>query len=262
MDRAVIAVAGKGSRMNPITKIVAKELLPIGTKPILDFIVDEAVASGVKKILFVINRDKLAVPLYFSEVVPEDFNSSGKTYPLRDREGVSAAYVYQDIPKGTGDAVRLAKKFCEDKPFGLMYGDDITVSDVPCLKQLSLLSLEKGGSCVLAVQHQPPELASLYSTVVSRDFNGSYGRVDELNEKMAPEEIVSDLTSFGRYVLNKDVFDYLDRVELRGGEYYLTDALATLSKEKELFALNVKCVRYDTGNPKGYAETFKELCGY
>ncbi|MBQ7652967.1 MAG: NTP transferase domain-containing protein [Clostridia bacterium] len=262
MDRAVICVAGKGSRMNPITKIIAKELLPLGTRPVLDFIVDEAVASGVRKILFIINSDKKSIPLYFSEVVPEDYNISGKFYPLQGREGVQAAYVYQDEPKGTGDAVRLAEKFCEGLPFGLMYGDDITESDTPCLAQLAALSKKMSDASVLVVQRQPPELAALYSTVVSKDFNGSYGKVDELNEKMDPDKIKSDLTSFGRYVLNKDIFEYINKVELRKGEYYLTDALALLSRDKDVYAYLFDGVRYDTGNPRGYADTFKKLCGF
>ena len=262
MKRAVICVAGKGTRMSPITNIIAKELLPIGITPVLDFIVNEAIDSGVEYILFIINREKVAIPMYYSGVIPEDFNASGKYYPFVAHEGVKAAYVYQDDPKGTGDAVKRARKFTNDEPFGLMYGDDITVSEVPCLKQLADLSEEKGDANVLAIRHEKPELAALYATVVSEDFNGVYGIVNRIDEKVEVSKIKSDLTSYGRYVLNSDIFEYIDKIGLRKGEYYLTDAIAALAIDRAVYALIPKCERYDTGNPQAYCDTFKELCGY
>jgi|GEM_PF-2054080 len=262
IDKAVIAVAGHGTRMSPVSKIIAKELLPIGTTPVLDFIVDECVRSGVKNILFIINRSKVSIPLYFSGVEPEDYNLTGKTYTLLNRQGVSCAYVYQDKALGTGHAVKLAKKFVGDDPFGLLFGDDIIVSDVPGLKQLIDLSDKNNGAIVVAAKHMGAELASLYATIVSDDFNGSFGKITDIQEKVSPDKIKSDLTSIGRFVLNKNIFEHIDKIGLRNNEYYLTDALESVIKDENCFVLNVDGVRYDTGNPEGYAQTFKALCGY
>ena len=261
INKAVIAIAGKGSRMAPITSAIPKEMLPIGTTPILQMIIDEVISSGIDEILFVISTDRQIVTEYLCGVrKPEDYNAYEKTYSYSLDQSVKIRFVYQKKPLGTANAVSLAKKFADGEPFALLYGDDLFVGDKPALKELIELSEAKNGASVIGVQHINRLEASNYATVVSHDFDGKKGRIQTIIEKQRAEDISSDLTSVGRYVLSSDVFEFVDKVPVHNKETWITDAINDLAENEDVYACLIESVRHDTGSPEGYIHAFKTLC--
>lgn len=261
IKKAVIAIAGQGSRMKPITTVIPKEMLPIGTTPILQIIIDEVIKSGIDKIQFVINHDRAVVTRYLcSEDSPLDFNISGKTYRYNLDNNIELSFVYQDIPSGTAGAVALTKKFADGDSFALLYGDDIFVGRKPALSELIELSIEKGGASVLGVHHISPDFACNYATIDYADYNGKSLRVKHIYEKQRPDKITSDITSVGRYVLSPNIFNYIEEIEMNNGEYLITDAIEKEAENEGVYAIVIDAVRYDTGNPTGYINAFKTIC--
>lgn len=258
VKKAVIAVAGKGTRMSPITRAIPKEMLPIGTTPILDFIVREVVSAGIKDILFILSRDKDVIPQYFSGVsLPEDYNISFKKYPMIGFEGVTCAYCYQDNPSGTASAVMLAKNFVDNDSFALLYGDDIIVSNTPCIKQL--INGFDNAQCVVGVQKLPSELASIYASTECSEVVGRVGRLLHIYEKQPIDRIKSSYTSMGRYLFTPVIFDYIKKIEARNNEFWITDAIEQLAQSEIVNIYDFEGIRYDTGNPEAYIHAFKML---
>lgn len=258
VKKAVIAVAGKGTRMLPITRAIPKEMLPLGTTPILEYIVKEVVQSGVTEILFILSKDKKVIPQYFSGVAePTDYNVSSKTYPLIGFEGVSCAYCYQLNATGTASAVMLAKKFIGNDNFALLYGDDVILSETPCVKQL--LSAFDNAQCVVGVQKLSPELASMYASTEVKEVNGRVARLVHIHEKQPSDKIKSLYTSMGRYLFTPRIFDYINRIDARTNEYWITDAIELLAQEDIVNIYDFEGTRYDTGNPEAYINAFKML---
>lgn len=261
IKKAVIAIAGKGSRMKPITEIIPKEMLPIGTTPILKLIIDEVIKSGIKDILFIISRDRSVVTKFLcSEVNPEDYNLTRKKYSYNLDSSVSVSFTYQDNPLGTAHAVSLAKEFSNGEPFALLYGDDIFVGSTPALSELVKLSIEKGGATVLGVQHISPDFACNYATITYTDYNGKSLKVNHIYEKQKPDKITSDITSVGRYILSANIFDYIEKTPIHNGEYLITDSIEMEAQSGNVYAIVIAAVRYDTGNPTGYIHAFKTIC--
>lgn len=260
VKKAVIPAAGLGTRMLPATKTVPKEMLPLVDKPVIQYIIEEAVASGIEDILVVTNRAKSAMDDYF-DYYPEledRLLRSGKEHELSlVRESADLAnifYVRQKETKGLGHAVWRAKRFVGDEPFAVLLGDDIMMSQKPVLKQL-IDAAEKYDASAIGVQTVSDDAISRYSSVKVSPLEERVFGVTDLNEKPSPEEKFSNYAILGRYVLTPGIFDILENtVPGRGGEIQLTDGLAELCRREKMIAVDFEGRRYDTGNMLGFLE--------
>ena len=258
--KAVIPAAGLGTRMLPATKTVPKEMLPMVDKPVIQYIIEEAVASGIEDILIVTNRAKSAMDDYF-DYYPEletRLNQAGKDKELsEDRRAADLAnifYVRQKETKGLGHAISRARRFVGDEPFAVLLGDDIMRAQRPVMGQLIAAAEKYGASCV-GVQKVSTEAISKYSSVKISPLEERIFAVSDMNEKPTPSEMFSNYAILGRYVLTPDIFDILERqAPGYGGEIQLTDGLQTLCKQSKMVAVDFEGRRYDTGNLKGFLE--------
>lgn len=258
--KAVIPAAGLGTRMLPATKTVPKEMLPMVDKPVIQYIIEEAVASGIEDILIVTNRAKSAMDDYF-DYYPEletRLNQAGKDKELSEvRRAADLAnifYVRQKETKGLGHAISRARRFVGDEPFAVLLGDDIMRARKPVMGQLIAAAEKYGASCV-GVQKVSTEAISKYSSVKVSPLEERIFAVSDMNEKPTPSEMFSNYAILGRYVLTPDIFDILERqAPGYGGEIQLTDGLQTLCKQSKMVAVDFEGRRYDTGNLKGFLE--------
>ena len=258
--KAVIPAAGLGTRMLPATKTVPKEMLPMVDKPVIQYIIEEAVASGIEDILIVTNRAKSAMDDYF-DYYPEletRLNQAGKDKELSEvRRAADLAnifYVRQKDTKGLGHAISRARRFVGDEPFAVLLGDDIMRARKPVMGQLIAAAEKYGASCV-GVQKVSTEAISKYSSVKVSPLEERIFAVSDMNEKPTPSEMFSNYAILGRYVLTPDIFDILERqAPGYGGEIQLTDGLQTLCKQSKMVAVDFEGRRYDTGNLKGFLE--------
>ena len=256
--KAVIPAAGLGTRMLPATKTVPKEMLPLVDNPVIQYIIEEAVASGIEDILVVTNRAKSAMDDYF-DYYPEledRLLSSGKEDLAGVVRGVADManifYVRQKATQGLGHAIGRARRFVGDEPFAVLLGDDIMMSEKPVLRQLIEVS-EKYKSSVVGVQQVSDEAITSYSSVTN--VEGRVYEVSDVNEKPTQEEKFSNFAILGRYVLSPRIFDILDHTAPgHNGEIQLTDGLAELARTGRMMAVDFEGRRYDTGNLKGFLE--------
>jgi len=258
--KAVIPAAGLGTRMLPATKTVPKEMLPIVDKPAIQYIIEEAVASGIEDILVVTNRAKSAVDDYFDYVpeLEEVLSRSGKSAELStvrySADIANIFYVRQKETKGLGHAVWRAKRFVGDEPFAVLLGDDIMMGEKPVTRQL-IDAAEKYGAAALGVQRVMPQVISNYSSVRVTELEDRIYKVSDMNEKPKPEEAFSEFAILGRYVLTPNIFDLLEKTPPGyGGEIQLTDGLRALCKVSPMVAVDFDARRYDTGNLPGFLE--------
>ena len=258
--KAVIPAAGLGTRFLPATKAIAKEMLPIVDKPSIQFIVEEAIASGIEDILVITGKAKRPIEDHFDSNFELEYNleKSGKHELLalvEETTGIRLHFIRQKRPKGLGDAVLQAKAFVGDEPFVVMLGDDIMVDEVPLTKQL-INDYEATKASTLAVMPIPHEDTSKYGVIdpISEVTKGLYD-VKAFVEKPKPEVAPSDLAIIGRYLLTPEIFDILETQEPGlGGEIQLTDAIDTLNKTQRVFAHEFVGKRYDVGNKLGMLE--------
>ncbi|MGM9522704.1 MAG: UTP--glucose-1-phosphate uridylyltransferase GalU [Oscillospiraceae bacterium] len=258
--KAVIPAAGLGTRMLPATKTVPKEMLPLVDKPVIQYIIEEAVASGIEDILIVTNRAKSAMDDYF-DYYPEledRLHRDGKTHEAeivrRSADLANIFYVRQKETHGLGHAIGRARRFVGDEPFAVLLGDDIMMSEKPVLRQLMDAAETYGGSAI-GVQWVSDEAISSYSSVKMTPLTGRVYDVQDVNEKPSPEEKFSNFAILGRYVLTPEIFDILDSTPPgRNGEIQLTDGLARLCRESKMLAVDFEGRRYDTGNIRGFLE--------
>lgn len=258
--KAVIPAAGLGTRFLPATKAIAKEMLPIVDKPSIQFIVEEAIASGIEDILVITGKAKRPIEDHFDSNFELEYNleKSGKHELLalvEETTGIRLHFIRQKRPKGLGDAVLQAKAFVGDEPFVVMLGDDIMVDEVPLTKQL-INDYEATKASTLAVMPIPHEDTSKYGVIdpISEVSKGLYD-VKAFVEKPKPEVAPSDLAIIGRYLLTPEIFDILETQEPGlGGEIQLTDAIDTLNKTQRVFAHEFVGKRYDVGNKLGMLE--------
>jgi len=263
--KAVIPAAGLGTRMLPATKTVPKEMLPMVDKPVIQYIIEEAVASGIEDILIVTNRSKSAMDDYF-DYYPElesRLFESGKHSELEAvRQTADLAnifYVRQKETKGLGHAIWRAKRFVGDEPFAVLLGDDIMRSEKPVMQQL-IEGAEKYNAPVIGVQEVDSSVISRYSSVKVSPLEERIFAVSDMNEKPRPEQVLSHYAILGRYVLTPEIFSILETIQPGyGGEVQLTDGLRMLCKEREMIAVNFEARRYDTGNLKGFLEATIEF---
>lgn len=256
---AVFPVAGRGTRFLPATKASPKEMLPIVDKPLIQYAVEEALAAGVEKLVFVTGSSKRSIEDHF-DVDPElerTLAETGKDDLLALVRNivpshVSCLYVRQGVPLGLGHAVLCAKPAVGDEPFFVHLADDLIYSDVPCLKQMRDEFVQHGCS-VLGVETVPRDQTGSYGIVgVEADTQGRQ-RIQQIVEKPRPEEAPSTLAVVGRYVLTPRIFEKLERTgQGSGGEIQLTDAIAALLEDEAVYVYPFNGTRYDCGSKIGY----------
>ena len=262
--KAVIPAAGLGTRFLPATKAQPKEMLPIVDKPAIQYIVEEAIASGIEDILIITGRNKRAIEDHFDRAVELELllREQGK-YDLlglvEEISNVTIHYVRQKEAKGLGHAVLCARQFVGNEPFAVLLGDDIIDSSIPCLKQLMDVYDDCQGS-VLGVQQVPRAKVSSYGIVQPEPYKENIWRAVDLVEKPSIEEAPSSLAVLGRYIIEPEIFELLATTQPgRGGEIQLTDALRRLAVEKPVYAYNFAGRRYDVGDKQGYLEATVEF---
>lgn len=262
--KAIIPAAGLGTRFLPATKAQPKEMLPIVDKPAIQYIVEEAVASGIEDILIITGRGKRAIEDHFDRSLElEDAlirkGESDLLDLVREIAAVDIHYIRQKEPRGLGHAVYCARKFIGDEPFAVLLGDDIVVSSTPCLKQMLDLYVQRGGSFV-AVQEVPPAEASRYGIVRPQPLGPGLFRALDLIEKPRPAEAPSRLAIIGRYILGPAIFPLLETTTPgAGGEIQLTDALRRLAATEPIYAYAFQGRRYDVGDKLGFLEATVEF---
>ena len=260
--KAIIPAAGLGTRLLPNTKSIPKEMLPLVDKPVLQYIVEEAVAAGVEEILIITNRGKSPIEDYFDYAPDLEARllSDGKEKEARTvREVADMADVYflrQKETKGLGHAIWRAKSFVGDEPFGILLGDDIMLSETPVLKQL-VNAAEANHCSAIAIREFPGEEICKYSSVkLEEKLSDRVYRIGDMNEKPTMDERLSNYAIMGRYVLTPAIFDILaNTAPGRNNEIQLTDGMKQLCHVEPLCAVDFEGRRYDTGNLKGYLES-------
>lgn len=261
--KAIIPAAGLGTRFLPATKAQPKEMLPIVDKPAIQYIVEEAIQSGIEDILIITGRNKRAIEDHFDRSVELEMQlkQQGKYDMLgliEDISKVTIHYVRQKEAKGLGHAVLCAKQFVGNEPFAVMLGDDIVDANVPCLKQLIDVYEDYPGT-ILGVQEVPKSKVSSYGIVNPKPVKHNLWQAMDLIEKPAIEEAPSQLAVLGRYIIEPEIFEILEQTEPgRGGEIQLTDALCRLAVVKPVYAYHFYGRRYDVGDKQGYLEATVE----
>ena len=258
--KAVIPVAGLGTRFLPATKAQPKEMLPIVDKPVIQYIVEEAVAAGIKQIIFVTGRHKRAIEDHFDRNLELEraLEEKGKVELLKMVREISdlvdIVYVRQKEPLGLGHAVLTAEPVVGNEPFAVLLGDDIMVSSPPAIKQL-IDVFDKYRCSVLGIQEVPQEDVSKYGIVGGKEIEEGVYRVDTLIEKPTTEDAPSNLAITGRYILTPGIFDALrDIPPGKGGEIQLTDGIQKLGLREAIYAKIIEGKRYDTGTKVGFLE--------
>ena len=251
--------------MLPITKAGPKEMLPLVDRPVIHYVVEEAVASGIEHIVMVTSSGKRAVEDYFDRApaLERALEEKGEHERLAEVRGVAEmadmVFVRQKEQRGIGHAVLIAQHVIGNEPFVLYFPDDIIVADPPATRQL-IDVYERHEGCVLAVEEVPHEEISHYGSMAVEPLEKDVFRVLSLVEKPKPEEAPSDLGIVGRYVLTPDIFDALKETKPGiGGEIQITDGLALLLREKPIFACRFHGKRYDTGRPLGLLQASIDL---
>ena len=260
VHKAVIPAAGLGTRMLPASKSVPKEMLPMVDKPVLQYIVEEAVAAGIEDILIITNRGKGAMDDYF-DYAPElerRLEASGKTAELaavrRPAELANLYFIRQKETKGLGHAIGQARRFVGDEPFAILLGDDIMRAERPVIGQL-IEAAEAYDASVIGVQQVPDEMVSKYGVIKAQPLGNKVFTVTDMQEKPALTEKFSNYAVLGRYVLKPEIFDLLDhQAPGVGGEIQLTDSIKTLCGKNKVLAVDFEGRRYDTGNLRGFLE--------
>lgn len=263
--KAVIPAAGLGTRFLPATKALAKEMLPIVDKPTIQFIVEEALKSGIEEILVVTGKSKRSIEDHFDSNFELEYNleHKGKTELLKlvnDTTAINLHFIRQSHPRGLGDAVLQAKAFVGNEPFVVMLGDDLMDINndkaVPLTKQL-INDYENTHASTIAVMPVPHEDVSSYGVIAPQGEgkDGLYS-VETFVEKPAPEDAPSDLAIIGRYLLTPEIFNILEAQKPgAGNEIQLTDAIDTLNKTQRVFARQFNGDRYDVGDKFGFMKT-------
>ena len=258
IKKVVIPAAGLGTRFLPATKAQPKEMLPIVDKPTIQYIVEEAINSGIESILIITGRNKRAIEDHFdrSLELEMELEKNGKDELLRlvrDIGGmVNLHFIRQKTPKGLGDAIACARDFVGNEPFGVLLGDDIVVSEKPALKQLFDV-YDACGHTVVGVQNVPKSEVDKYGIVDPGEATNGLYKVKSLVEKPELKNAPSTLAIMGRYVLSPSIFDALkEQTAGKGGEIQLTDAIEKLVLSEGVYAYEFEGKRYDVGNKMGY----------
>ncbi len=265
VKKAVFPVAGLGTRFLPATKSSPKEMLPLIDKPLVQYVVEEAVAAGIEQILFVTGRSKRAIEDHFDisfelEALLYEKGKDAELSQIRHiAEMVNIFYVRQKEALGLGHAILCAKEFVGQEPFAVLLGDDIIDAEKPCLGQLLEVYNKYRGS-VLALEKVPLENISSYGCVKANVISERVYEVIDMVEKPRQEEAPSDLAIIGRYVLTPDIFPILEKqTPGKGGEIQLTDAILKLSKEEAIYGCRFDGIRHDCGDKLGFLKATVDM---
>jgi UTP--glucose-1-phosphate uridylyltransferase len=262
--KAVIPAAGLGTRFLPATKAQPKEMLPVYDKPTIQYVVEEAIASGIEDILIITGRGKRAIEDHFDKSVELEISlkNAGKREYLRQIEEISNLgcihYIRQKEQRGLGDAIYCARKHVEGEPFAVLLGDTIVSDSTPCTQQ-AIEVFQKYQSSVIAVERVPPERIGNYGVIQARPIDSVY-EVEGLVEKPTPVEAPSDLGIIGRYVLTPEIFRCIEEAKPGvGGEIQLTDALQILLSTQRIYAFEFRGKRFDIGNKLDWLKSSIEI---
>ncbi len=263
--KAVIPAAGLGTRFLPATKAQPKEMLPVVDKPTIQYVVEEAVASGITDILIITGRGKRAIADHFDRSIEleNQLAEKGETKALKEIQQISRLaaihYTRQGQPRGLGHAVLQAKNYVGDEPFAILLGDDITISEIPCMKQL-IDQFEKYQKSILGIERVPREEVNKYGVVKVEQLSERIYKVIDIVEKPKPEEAPSNMVAFGRYILTPTIFECLEKASPGyGNEIQLTDAIKTLLDFEDVYVYEVEGKRYDLGHRLGWIKASIEL---
>lgn len=262
--KAIIPAAGLGTRFLPATKAMPKEMLPIVDKPTIQYIVEEAIDSGIEDIIIVTGKGKRAIEDHFDTAFELEYHlrQKGKLELLEEVKRPSQVdihYIRQKEPLGLGHAVWCARKFIGDEPFAVLLGDDIVQAEVPALKQL-IDQFNRYRASVIGVKPVSPDEVERYGIVQAQKMDEGFYRVLDLVEKPKKEEAPSNLAIMGRYILTPRIFDLLGEQQAgSGGEIQLTDAISALNKVEAVYAYEFVGTRYDVGEKMGYIQTMIEM---
>ncbi|GAK31463.1 UTP-glucose-1-phosphate uridylyltransferase [Weissella oryzae SG25] len=259
--KAIIPAAGLGTRFLPATKALAKEMLPIVDKPTIQFIIEEALASGIEDIVIVDGKSKRSIEDHFDSnpELENNLRDKGKDELLKiveETTDINLYFIRQSHPRGLGDAVLTAKTFIGDEPFVVMLGDDLMTDEVPLTKQL-IERYEKTGESTLAVMEVPHDQVSEYGVIAPEmELEDGLYQVNSFVEKPKPEDAPSNLAIIGRYLLTPEIFEELEQTAPgKGNEIQLTDAIDSLNKRQHVYAHNFKGRRFDVGSKIGFLTT-------
>lgn len=263
--KAVIPAAGLGTRFLPATKAMPKEMLPIVDKPTIQYIIEEAIASGIEEIMIITGRSKRAIEDHFDRAIELEMELEKKNNQEllelvnRISDMVDIHYIRQKNPSGLGHAIYCAKTFVGNEPFAVLLGDDVVYNaEKPCLKQL-IEAYDTYGSTILGVQEVSPENVSKYGIVAGSQISEKVYKVDSLVEKPSKEEAPSRVAILGRYIINPGIFEVLEDTKPgKNGEVQLTDALKDLAMKESMYAYEFDGRRYDVGNKQGFLEATVE----
>ncbi|MBU4190557.1 MAG: UTP--glucose-1-phosphate uridylyltransferase GalU [Candidatus Thermoplasmatota archaeon] len=251
--KAVIPAAGLGTRFLPATKAQPKEMLPLVDKPAIQYVVEEAVSSGIKDIIIITGRGKRAIEDHFDKSFELEYilKRAGKTEELKKIQEISNMarihFIRQKEQRGLGDAILCAKKFVDDEPFAVLLGDDITTDKTPCTKQL-IDVFNKYKKSVICVERMSKEKLHRYGVIKGKNMDDRIYFIENLVEKPLPDKAPSNLAMIGRYILAPDVFDCIEKTKPGiNNEIQLTDALNLLRKNQDIYAYEFKGKRYDIG---------------
>jgi len=263
--KAVIPAAGLGTRFLPATKAQPKEMLPIVDKPVIQYIVEEAAASGIEQVVIITGQSKRAIEDHFDRSFELEYRlaETGKKKQLEEikrvAELVDFVYVRQPQPLGNGHAVLLAKDVIGDEPFAVLWGDDVVVSDPPCLKQM-IDVYDRFGRSVLAAMRVPERDYPKYGMIkTSTRIEDRVYRVEGLIEKPTIEESPSDLAQVKAYILTPEIFRFLEQTQASRGEIWLADAIGKLLQHEVVYAYEFMGRRYDAGNVLEYLQANVDL---
>ncbi len=256
--KAILPAAGLGTRFLPATKAQPKEMLPIVDKPTIQYVVEEAAASGIEHIIIVTGRGKNAIEDHFDRSLELQMalERKGKGEELQEIQRISEltsfCYVRQKEPLGLGHAILVAKALVGNEPFAVLLGDDVIDADPPCLKQM-MSAHDQYRSSIIAVQQVPREETSSYGIIDPKPIQDSVYQILDLIEKPSPEIAPSDLAIIGRYILTPEIFEALEQTEPdEGGEIQLTNGLRMLLRTQPLYGLAFSGLRYDAGSKLGF----------
>lgn len=265
VKKAIIPAAGLGTRFLPATKAMPKEMLPIVDKPTIQYIIEEAIESGIEDIIIVTGKGKRAIEDHFdhSFELEQNLFEKGKYELLEEVQKssklVDIHYIRQKEPKGLGHAIWCARKFIGNEPFAVLLGDDIVQAEKPCLKQM-IEQYERYNASILGVQKVKPDEVSRYGIVGGNQIGARFYSVMELVEKPAKEQAPSNLAIMGRYILSSKIFEILEcQKPGAGGEIQLTDAIEALNQFEAVYAYDFEGIRYDVGEKMGFIQTTIEF---
>ncbi|PGT39506.1 UTP--glucose-1-phosphate uridylyltransferase [Bacillus anthracis] len=264
VKKAIIPAAGLGTRFLPATKAMPKEMLPIVDKPTIQYIVEEAIQSGIEDIIIVTGKGKRAIEDHFdhSFELEQNLLEKGKHEILKkvqESSKINIHYIRQKEPKGLGHAVWCARKFIGNEPFAVLLGDDIVQAETPCLRQL-MDQYEATQSSVIGVQTVPETETHRYGIIDPLAQKGRSYQVSQFVEKPDQGTAPSNLAIMGRYVLTPEIFTFLENQQTgAGGEIQLTDAIQRLNEIQRVFAYDFEGKRYDVGEKLGFIQTTIEM---